>query len=372
MVNKDVFEYIREGKKRGFSFQLLKQKLLEGGFEEKGINEAITELNRIESANSQTASVQQPPQQKVIPQYNSSSANSQVKPLQATSQLAQSSNQPKISQPVQQPQKPSTLIQGQQSTQPKTPQVQPSINNPLLSMQSNKRGSTGLWAKISGILGIALLIFLLTFSFVVLSLDNNTVFLFYLVIIVIFSCVYLLGFYKIGAHTESKPLKLGALMMIALLVLFLIVFLIITLTGNKFIAVLLSISSGSGGGLSITLSTATLLILLLFVVSKFLFSMGLIKIHEKIKLSKLSGFVNIAVSIFALISFILLVVLVFSSSALLSSLSGGASLQTIATSFLGTVAMGIIFVISSTALAGITFISMIIEIIMLFKNSKSL
>jgi len=385
MVNKDVFNYIKEGKKRGFSVQLLKQKLLEGGFEDKEISEAIAELNKIESTNLQTASAQQPTQQKT-PQYNSSPVVSQTKPLQATSQsvqlnIQQKTSQPtqsspsqKISPPIQQPQKTSApLIQSQRPAQQKViPQVQPENNNPVFSMQSNKIGSTGLWAKISGILGIALLIFLLTFSFIVLSLDNSTVLLFYLVTIIIFSGVYLLGFYKIGKHTESKQLKLGALVMITLLTLFLIVSLIISLTGNKFIAVLLSLSSGSGDGLSITLSIAILLILFLFVISKSLFSIGLIKIHDKVKLSKLSGFVNLAVSIFALIFFILLIILIFSSSALLSSLSKGTSLQTISDSFLSAAAIGIIFIISSTALAGITVISMIIEIIMLFKNAKSL
>ena len=267
MVNKDVVNYLKEGKKRGFSFQLLKQKLLEGGFEDKEISEAIAELNGIESANLQNAPVQQLAQQKVTPQYNSPSAVSQAKPLQTsvqgTSQLntqqktsppSQINIAPKSSPPIQQPQKPSALIQGQQPAQQKvTPQVQPAINNPLFSMQ-NKSGSTGLWAKISGILGIALLIFLLTFSFVVLSLDNNTVFLFYLVIIIIFSGVYLLGFYKIGNHTESKLLKLGSLVMIVLLVLFLIISLTVNLTGNKFIPIMLSLSSDSGSGLSVVLS----------------------------------------------------------------------------------------------------------------------
>ena len=54
-----------EGKKRGFSLQLLKQKLLEGGFEEKDVNDAIAELNKMESVSKPMT--QTPPQQTAKP-----------------------------------------------------------------------------------------------------------------------------------------------------------------------------------------------------------------------------------------------------------------------------------------------------------------
>lgn len=44
MVNQDIVNYLREGKKRGFGLALLKKKLLEGGFEEEDIEEAIMTL----------------------------------------------------------------------------------------------------------------------------------------------------------------------------------------------------------------------------------------------------------------------------------------------------------------------------------------
>jgi len=47
MVNTEIQNYIIEGKKRGFSFHLLKQKLLEGGFDEAEIDEAISSINKL-------------------------------------------------------------------------------------------------------------------------------------------------------------------------------------------------------------------------------------------------------------------------------------------------------------------------------------
>ena len=41
MVNIDIVNYLKEGMKRGFSIGLLKQKLLEGGFDEFSVSEAI-------------------------------------------------------------------------------------------------------------------------------------------------------------------------------------------------------------------------------------------------------------------------------------------------------------------------------------------
>jgi len=46
MVNKDIINYLREGKRRGFSIQLLKKKLLEGGFNERAVNEAIAVVEK--------------------------------------------------------------------------------------------------------------------------------------------------------------------------------------------------------------------------------------------------------------------------------------------------------------------------------------
>jgi len=46
MVNKEIIEFLHEGTKRGFSIQILKQKLLEAGFIEKDVNKAIDALSK--------------------------------------------------------------------------------------------------------------------------------------------------------------------------------------------------------------------------------------------------------------------------------------------------------------------------------------
>lgn len=41
MVNKDIENYISEGKRRGFDIQLLKKKLIEGGFDEREVDSSV-------------------------------------------------------------------------------------------------------------------------------------------------------------------------------------------------------------------------------------------------------------------------------------------------------------------------------------------
>lgn len=54
MTDKEILNYLQEGVKRGFSVQLLKQKLIEGGFAEKDINEALLEMSGIKQQNFST------------------------------------------------------------------------------------------------------------------------------------------------------------------------------------------------------------------------------------------------------------------------------------------------------------------------------
>ncbi len=46
MANQNIVKYLLEGRRRGFSIELLKKKLVEGGFAEYDINEAIAEVNK--------------------------------------------------------------------------------------------------------------------------------------------------------------------------------------------------------------------------------------------------------------------------------------------------------------------------------------
>jgi len=46
MVNYDIVKYLEEGSQSGFGLELLKNKLLESGFSEQDMNEAVEEINR--------------------------------------------------------------------------------------------------------------------------------------------------------------------------------------------------------------------------------------------------------------------------------------------------------------------------------------
>ncbi len=46
MANQKLVDYIKEGKKRGFSLEILKNKLTEGGFVEDDVNEAAAEVGK--------------------------------------------------------------------------------------------------------------------------------------------------------------------------------------------------------------------------------------------------------------------------------------------------------------------------------------
>jgi len=76
MANKEVIDYLREGRKRGFSFQILKQKLLENGFSDREIEEAISLVNGGQQI--------QVPQQRPVQQIT------QVSSTQITNQYAES------------------------------------------------------------------------------------------------------------------------------------------------------------------------------------------------------------------------------------------------------------------------------------------
>ncbi len=348
MVNQDVLNYLNEGKKRGFSLQLLKQKLLEGGFEEREINDAIAEINKA-GAPTQSSPAQKPIQ----------SQPTQSKPVSQSSMTEKpifQSSQPK---PV---------------TSTYTPPKQNPFAQPVFQSSSinNKKGSAHLWAKISGILGIALLVFLTIFSLVVLSLQNSLVLLFYFIIIMVFSGLYIFGFYKIGKEKESKLLKFSSLLMVIILALILVIGFVLYLTGNQLGEALSSISGTSAGGLVIVLSVLIVLLIFVFIISKILFSIGLIKLKGEVKLAKLSGIVNLIVSIIGIFTFIFFIILLFTASEFVSAFIDGLSPQAVGDSFIGAAATIILFVLSFLVLAGLKFISTIIEIVMLFKASKTL
>ena len=378
MVNQDIVNYLKEGKKRGFSLQILKQKLLEGGFEDKEINFAISEINRLEVASKPlqmqtpkpvyTPVVQQRPQTNPpLTTNNKVVFSNQSKPVQ--------SNIPKqqLNAPTQTVQFSPNSMQTSQISQaaPINSVKLPIINNPILSKKPNLNGdSISLWLKISGVLGIAILVFSIIFSFAVLTLKNNLVSIIYIAIIILFLIFYLYGFLRLGKRVDSQLMKLSSLFMIILLVLGLIIFIFSALSENNILESFSTLASNTNTGFAAFLVISTTSILILFIISKFLFSISLLKNKSNIKLAGLTGIVNIAVCAFALISLLLLVILLFTHSEVFTGISN-TSLNNLGESLMKVSTIGMLFVISLTIMVALKFISMILEIVMLFKNSKN-
>ena len=378
MVNQDIVNYLKEGKKRGFSLQILKQKLLEGGFEDKEINFAISEINRLEVASKPlqmqtpkpvyTPVVQQRPQTNPpLTTNNKVVFSNQSKPVQ--------SNIPKqqLNAPTQTVQFSPNSMQTSQISQaaPINSVKLPIINNPILSKKPNLNGdSISLWLKISGVLGIAILVFSIIFSFAVLTLKNNLVSIIYIAIIILFLIFYLYGFLRLGKRVDSQLMKLSSLFMIILLVLGLIIFIFSALSENNILESFSTLASNTNTGFAAFLVISTTSILILFIISKILFSISLLKNKSNIKLAGLTGIVNIAVCAFALISLLLLVILLFTHSEVFTGISN-TSLNNLGESLMKVSTIGMLFVISLTIMVALKFISMILEIVMLFKNSKN-
>ena len=378
MVNQDIVNYLKEGKKRGFSLQILKQKLLEGGFEDKEINFAISEINRLEVASKPlqmqtpkpvyTPVVQQRPQTNPpLTTNNKVVFSNQSKPVQ--------SNIPKqqLNAPTQTVQFSPNSMQTSQISQaaPINSVKLPIINNPILSKKPNLNGdSISLWLKISGVLGIAILVFSIIFSFAVLTLKNNLVSIIYIAIIILFLIFYLYGFLRLGKRVDSQLMKLSSLFMIILLVLGLIIFIFSALSENNILESFSTLASNTNTGFAAFLVISTTSILILFIISKILFSISLLTTKSNIKLAGLTGIVNIAVCAFALISLLLLVILLFTHSEVFTGISN-TSLNNLGESLMKVSTIGMLFVISLTIMVALKFISMILEIVMLFKNSKN-
>ena len=48
MANQDIVNYLKEGKEKGFPVDILKNKLVEGGFKESDVSEAVSEIEKSE------------------------------------------------------------------------------------------------------------------------------------------------------------------------------------------------------------------------------------------------------------------------------------------------------------------------------------
>lgn len=70
MVNREIVGYVTEGRRRGFSVEILKRELLKSGFDAKDVEEAITEYNKSVQTKPPTQSVPVAPQTSTAEQSN--------------------------------------------------------------------------------------------------------------------------------------------------------------------------------------------------------------------------------------------------------------------------------------------------------------
>ncbi len=68
MVSQKVVNYLQKGKKRGFSYQRLKQELLKSGFKEKTVNDAVNYLKQGKTSEAKKKAVKKKTAQKKISQ----------------------------------------------------------------------------------------------------------------------------------------------------------------------------------------------------------------------------------------------------------------------------------------------------------------
>jgi hypothetical protein len=312
MVDQNLVNYLKEGKQRGFSINLLKQKLLEGGFNEKDIDDAakVVDGPQIQSGFKPPMSIQEKPKQ----------------------------------QPASLP-----------------------IN------QINKQSSSGIkWMKIAGWSGIFILIipfisFIIGLAFMDLLLSTVGTILSIVVglLMVISVTLYLVGFVKLGRVTQVGKLKMGSLLMVISYLVLMALGIIFSwmFTNNPLILL-------SNSGLIYLIVLAS--IILVGIIGQFIFSFGLLNAGEKIRFEKAAGILNLIVSISILvaiggvISSIFLLKNYLATGLAAANLLGGAGLGMLLLSA-STIQLAGLGIIASfiTKINGI-----ILEIMILFKASK--
>jgi hypothetical protein len=331
MVNPDIVNFLKEGKIRGFSINLLKQKLLEGGFSEKDVTEAVDFVEGIKQPTNTSLGLGSFGQPQPIGQVVNSGA--------------------------------SLGGFGQQK-----------VINP--QNQNEKNISRGVsWMKIGGWCGVLLLIlgfsFSLAGSFFPNVFQNTLVFGIMALILAGLTFFYYFGFVKLGRSCDSKLLRIASIMILTMLILGIVGAVVLFFAVASLTASLINGGSSSGGMMIMILYIIFGLIALLFIVSQILFAIGLIKAGKKVRFAKAAGVLEI-------IFFILEVLLVIGSIAFaLSSITQimqsfviGPSedvLQTIAS--VGVILMVLFFGFLATAL--LKLVTFILEILALFNGSKN-
>ena len=343
MVNQDIVKYLEEGKRRGFSIQLLKRKLLEGGFQERDVDDAIAAMN--------------------VPQV----VVSDKIDLFDKSQDDKYSNQPQTSmqQPSNQTQIVTKPLQG----------IQQKKEVDLSEKKSYVRnGTEGKWMKIGGILGIVTLLVLVVFvainflanEFLMNLIKNNlTVLILATVLVLVFS-IYKYSFVVAGKRTNQGALVLGSWLSIISWVLYLA---LAVIAGLFVYEQAINFFSGTDDGGSykivfLILAILWVVALLLHVVGMILSSIGMTKAGRGIRFLNVAGIVNILVFICGLGFLAGIIIFDYNVLNAFSTTSAGLSGEN---SIMGTATIAIYSLIGLVALKAI---AMIFEIVGLFDASR--
>lgn len=343
MVNQDVVNYLREGKKRGFSVHLLKRKLLEGGFQENEIEEAII---AIEVDEKKSAVNSQAGRQNIFAQPEEFKPNEDI---QSDSSLF--SQQP--GRPFSQ-NKESPLIRDESST------------------QMSRRGETSgfKWMKTAGICAIILFIIGLAYGIITtvnpasssLLVDNAAVGVLSITIILLLFFFYYFGFVKLGKQAGERILSMGSWITIISVIVSGILIVIV----SRIVPAQLTSVSSLKNTMTI-ISIIWVVVFLLVLVGQMLFSIGLIKAGRQVKFAKAAGILNVTVFVAGLMFIAGAIMLIYALLNLFSSPTVSIT-ALVNISSLGTSAY--ITVYSIIGMYVLKIISMVLEFLCLFKASK--
>lgn len=282
MVYQDIVKYLEEGKRRGFSIQLLKRKLLEGGFSEKEIDDAIAAMDV--PAFADKPQFKQPSEEKMpvtqMQQFRQGSGNQEG--------LGSSDSKPRtFAQPLQ--------------------GIQQKQEMPLAEKKIERvKGGEGKWMMIGGVLGIILVVlmlggivlnFLAAYFLMNLLEGNSLTTLIISIVLVLVYSLYSFAFVRLGKNTNQRMLVMGSWFSIIPVILYLI----LGVVAGLFVyeqAINFFNGSGSEGSYQIMFMILAILwvvALLLHVIGIILTAIGMLKIGKDVKLMNVSGLINIVV-----------------------------------------------------------------------------
>jgi hypothetical protein len=356
MVNQDIVDYISEGKKRGFSVQLLKKKLLEAGFPEMDVDEAAETIEPKQQI--------QPPLKKIDLFDKSQDKNYRPLPSESASQQ----NLPWQTKES----KPAESVSVDKSIQ-KKPEVK--LDEKKVEDSSIVPSGEAKWMKIAGILGIFILAIhimgiVLNFvakDFLMSLIQNNLTLLIIGLLLVLVSAIYYYAFARLGKKTNERMLSIGSWFVIVAIVMYVL----LVVVADIFVyQQAINFFSGveEGGSYKITfliISILWIVALLLHLVGQILLSIGMIRVGKDVKFLKMAGWLNIFVFLAGIGFLVGMILLIYS---ILNAFSVGLSEFVGVDSIVGS--SGVIAIWSFMTLFGINLVARIFEVLGLFDASK--